>query len=45
MRPADNISKSFKKLHVPTSAQLDKKIYDATLEEMDKYWEESKRKL
>jgi hypothetical protein len=27
MRPADNISKSFKKLHVPTSTQLDEKIY------------------
>ncbi|MHC4123636.1 MAG: hypothetical protein ACYSSI_08705 [Planctomycetota bacterium] len=28
MRPADNIRKLFKKLHVPTSVQLDKKIYD-----------------
>ena len=26
-------------------SKLDKKIYDASLEEMDKYWEESKRKL
>jgi hypothetical protein len=27
MKPTDNISKSFRKLHVPTSAQLDEKIY------------------
>ena len=28
MRPADNITKLFKKLHIRTSAQLDEKIYD-----------------
>ena len=28
MRPADNVGKSFKELHVPTSSGLDEKIYD-----------------
>ena len=28
MKPANNISRLFKKLHVPTSAQLDEKIYN-----------------
>jgi hypothetical protein len=27
MRPADNLSKSFKELHVPTSTQLDESVY------------------
>jgi hypothetical protein len=27
MRPADNLSKSFKELHVPTSRQLDESVY------------------
>ncbi len=28
MRPADNLSKSFKELHVPTSSQLDESVYN-----------------
>ncbi len=28
MRPSDNIRKSFKELHVPTSSKLDEKIYE-----------------
>jgi hypothetical protein len=28
MKPADNMRKSFRKLHIPTSSELDKKIHD-----------------